>query len=86
MGSPARDLGVMVVKVTPEMVVAWVERSCAAQGVPVKVRDPAVVAQVAALLGQVRQTASTRSGSKLVRPRTAGRTVAESSTDETIER
>lgn len=73
-------------KVTPEVVAAWVERSCAAQGVPVKVREPAVIAQVSALLGQVRQTASMRSGSKVVRPRTAGRTVAESSTDATIER
>lgn len=86
MGSSARDLGGLVVKVTPATVAAWVERSCAAQGVPVKVREPAVIAQVAALLGQVRQTASMRSGSKLDRPRTAGRMVAESSTDETIER
>lgn len=32
-------------------VAGWVARSCAAQGVPVLVRDPLVVAQVAALLG-----------------------------------
>ena len=86
MGSSARDLGGVVVKVTPAVVAAWVERSCAAQGVAVKVRDPLIVGQVAALLGQTRQTASMRSGSKLARPRTAGRTVAESSTDETIDR
>jgi hypothetical protein len=29
---------------------AWVEQSCAAQGVPEKVTDPVVVAQVARLL------------------------------------
>lgn len=32
-------------------VAGWVARSCAAQGGPVLVRDPLVVAQVAALLG-----------------------------------
>lgn len=35
-----------------EDLVAWVEASCAAQGVPVKVTDPAVVRGVCALLGQ----------------------------------
>jgi len=29
----------------------WVERSCAAQGLPVKVTDPAVLRQVGVLLG-----------------------------------
>jgi hypothetical protein len=86
MGPTPLDLGGVVMKVTPEMVATWVERSCAAQGVPVKVRDPEVVAQVATLLGQVRQTASMRSGSKLDRPRTAGRMVARSRTADTIER
>lgn len=34
----------------PQDVAAWVERSCAAQGVPVHVRDPLVVEQVRVLL------------------------------------
>lgn len=35
----------------PRAVVAeWVESSCALQGVPVKLRDPEVIRQVAALL------------------------------------
>ena len=36
--------------------VAWVERSCADQGVPVKLTDPQAVAKVAELLAQGRQT------------------------------
>lgn len=55
---------------------AWVERTCAAQGVPVKVRDPGVIDATATNLGQSRQSGSIRSGSKAVRPRTAPRTVA----------
>lgn len=34
-----------------ERVAQWVERSCLAQGVPVKVTDPVTVRQVLALLG-----------------------------------
>lgn len=34
-----------------EQVAAWVEASCAAQGVPVKVSDPAVVKAVGVLMG-----------------------------------
>ena len=30
---------------------AWVEASCAAQGMPVRVADPTILAQVAGLLG-----------------------------------
>jgi len=36
--------------VSPERLRLWVEASCAAQGVPVKVSDPRVLANVAALL------------------------------------
>ena len=49
---------------------AWAERTCAAQGLAVKVEDPGAIAKVAALIqgaGQARQTGSTRSSSKLVR-------------------
>jgi len=72
--------------VTPQMVRAWVERTCAAQGVPVVVTDPVTIAKVAALLAQTRQTGSTRSGSKRARPRTAGETTARSRTASTIAR
>ena len=34
-----------------EVVQSWLERSCAAQGVPVRVTDPLTIARVAALLG-----------------------------------
>lgn len=42
-----------------EVARAWVERTCAGQGVPVKVTDPAVIRAVVALVGQTRQSAST---------------------------
>lgn len=38
----------------PELVRAWVEQSCAAQGVPVKVTDPMVIRQVVVLLGNAK--------------------------------
>jgi hypothetical protein len=58
---------------SPEEVArAWAERTCAEQGVPVKVTDPEVIEKAATLLGQTRQTGSTRSGSKAVRPGRAG--------------
>lgn len=44
--------------------VAWVERHCAEQGIPVKLSDPDVVAQVAAVLAQARKTGVKRDGSK----------------------
>jgi hypothetical protein len=70
-----------------DVVLAWLERTCAAQGVPVKVADPRIIAAVASLVPQAsRQTGSTRSGSKVVRPRVAGPTTARSRTAETIER
>ena len=88
MGGAACRVGVMGVRrmPTPEVARAWVERTCAQQGVPVKITDPVVIAAVVVLLGQNRQTASTRSGSKAVRPRTAGRTTARSKTAATIDR
>ena len=90
MGGATGCVGVMGVKhVPPDVVRGWVERTCAAQGVPVKVREPLVTAVVVTLLGrkrQKRQTGSRRSGSKVVRPRTAGRTIARSSSAATIAR
>jgi hypothetical protein len=71
----------------PATVRAWLARTCAAQGVPVKVTDPRIIAAVASLLPQASfQTGSMRSASKAPRPRTAGRTIARSRTAETIER
>ncbi len=35
----------------PEAIMEWLQASCAAQGVPVVIRDHAVISQVAALLG-----------------------------------
>ena len=43
---------------------AWVEASCAEQGVPVKVSDPVTVARVAELLAQARHTGRSRDSSK----------------------
>jgi|GEM_PF-1554645 len=40
-----------------DVLTAWVERSCAAQGLPVKVTDPAVLGQVGVLLGRSRPPA-----------------------------
>lgn len=34
--------------------VAWVERSCAEQGVPVKLSDPLALAKIADILGEAR--------------------------------
>jgi len=34
-----------------DVVVAWVARTCLAQGVPVKITDPGVLGQIGALLG-----------------------------------
>ena len=39
-------------RVTPEAVREWVEASCVAQGVPVKVSDGRVVKEVALLLAE----------------------------------
>jgi hypothetical protein len=52
---------------TSDAVRSWVEASCAAQGVPVLVRDPAVVRQVGVLLAGRRAGGCTR-GSASIRP------------------
>jgi hypothetical protein len=44
--------------------IAWVERACADQDVPVKLSDPLALAQVAELLAQGRMTGSSRDSSK----------------------
>lgn len=44
--------------------IAWVERECAEQGIPVKLSDPETIAKVAELLAQGIQTACNRDGSK----------------------
>lgn len=71
-------------------VAEWVEASCAAQGVPVKVSDPVVVEAVAGLLesrvAQRRHSGTTREGSNLVRPLSAGPTVARSRSAATMAR
>jgi hypothetical protein len=74
MGRAARDLGVVGMKrlAAAEVARAWAERTCAEQGLSVKVTDGAAVEKTATLLGQTRQTGSMRSGSKAVRPRRAG--------------
>jgi hypothetical protein len=38
--------------------VAWVERSCAEQGVPVKLSDPLALAEIAEILGSARDARS----------------------------
>jgi hypothetical protein len=88
MGRTTRCVGVMGVSKANAGYVArrWAERTCQAQGVPVKVDDRRAIASVVVLLGQSRQTGSIRSGSKRIRPRTAGPTIARSSTAATIAR
>jgi hypothetical protein len=44
--------------------IAWVERACADQGVPVKLSDPLALGKVAELLAQGRKTGSSRDSSK----------------------
>jgi hypothetical protein len=44
--------------------VAWVEATCADQGVPVKLSDPLALAKVAEILAQGRQTGIRRDSSK----------------------
>ena len=43
---------------------AWVERTCADQGVPVKLSDPVALEKVAELLAQGRQSGLRRDSSK----------------------
>lgn len=60
---------------------AWAERTCAEQGVELKVTDPDIAAQIATLLyagrdeeepGARRHAGRTRLSSNRLRPRTAG--------------
>lgn len=44
--------------------IAWVERECGEQGIPVKLSDPETIKKVAELLAQGIQTARNRDGSK----------------------
>jgi hypothetical protein len=44
--------------------IAWAEAGCEAQGVPVKLSDPVVLARIAELLAQGRQAAVKRDSSK----------------------
>ena len=76
----------MEVTRTAEMARAWVERTCAAQGLSVHVTDAATVQGLAVLLRQTRQIGARRSGSKRLRPRTAGDTTTRSRIEATIAR
>lgn len=87
MGWAAGGLGIVgVSRPAADVAQAWVERTCAAQGVPVKVTDAAAIRVAVALVGQTRQSGSMRSGSNRVRPRSPGPTMARSSTATTIAR
>ena len=87
MGRSSGRVGVMGMKPPdPAVVRAWVKRTRLEQGLPEVLSDPVVIARLAALLPQARQTGAMRLGSKLDRPRTAGRTTARSSNADTIER
>ena len=44
--------------------IAWVEATCAVQGVPVKLTDPLALAKAAEILAQGRQTGVSRDSSK----------------------
>jgi len=44
--------------------IAWVERTCMDQGVPVKLSDPVALAKIAEILAQGRQTGVSRDSSK----------------------
>jgi len=76
----------MGLRASSDLVRCWVERTCAEQGVAAKVDDRRVIEQIVALVGQARQTGSTRSTSKVARPGVAGRTTARSRMAATIER
>jgi hypothetical protein len=45
--------------------IAWVERACADQNVPVKISDPLVLEKVAELLAQGRESVSRDSSKRL---------------------
>jgi hypothetical protein len=64
-------MGALMLRVDLEAVREWLVASCAAQGVPVHVTDPAVVSQLGALLGP--------SGDRGVLPRRGGAATPEPS-------
>lgn len=72
--------------IDPAIIRAWVERTRKEQGLPPYPDDPVFIARIVALLPQNRQTGSMRSGSKVVRPGTAGRITARSSKAPTSDR
>lgn len=43
-----------------ERAVAWIEKSCAEQGVPVKLSDPLALAKIADILGEARDAREKR--------------------------
>jgi hypothetical protein len=59
---PARRSGTNDLKARA---IAWVERACADQNVPVKVSDPLVLERVAELLAQGRESVSRDSSKRL---------------------
>jgi hypothetical protein len=48
--------------------IAWVERSCVDQNVPIKLSDPLALAKVAEILAQGRTTGVNRDSSKRLKP------------------
>ena len=46
------------------LAIAWVERTCADQGIPVEISDPLTVRRVAEILAQGSQTGVKRDASK----------------------
>jgi len=81
---PPRGVCVMGLTRSNEAPEEWAERTAREQGLPAQVEDWAALADVAVLLsgtlragsGQTRHSGLTRDGSKRLRPRTAGPTVA----------
>jgi hypothetical protein len=53
---------------TEAEIAAWVASSCQAQGVPVKVTDPAIIRQVGVLLGSAPERAGAQARSARTRP------------------
>jgi len=89
-GIPGAGRGLCVVDVTRRealrrVAAEWAERTALEQGFPAMVEDEAILQTVATLLcagrdgpvpGQARHAGRTRLGSKRLRPRTAGPTLA----------
>jgi len=56
-------------ELTPEIIREWLTASCSAQGVPVTIRDPGLIAQVATLLGHHHRMERTTGRNTADRPR-----------------